>query len=56
MRGYPQKGQTTYTNANTARKVRLLYNFRIQQFVNLFGKRKRTQYPNLVLAEYNNRL
>ena len=55
-RGYPKNGQTTYTNAKTARKSRLLFNFRLQQFFTLFGVRKRNIYPTLIMAEYNNRI
>lgn len=56
IRGYPQGGNTTHTNANTAKKNKLLLNFRINQFYEMFGQKKRNIYPTLVKAEYNNRL
>ncbi len=56
IRGYPQGGSTTHTNANTAKKNKLLLNFRIQQYYKLFGQKKRNIYPTLIKAEYNNRL
>lgn len=56
IRGYPQGGNTTHTNANTSKKNKLLLNFRIQQFFKMFGKKKRNIYPTLVKAEYTNRL
>lgn len=56
IRGYPQGGNTTHTNANTSKKNKLLLNFRIQQFFKMYGQKKRNIYPTLVKAEYNNRL
>lgn len=56
IRGYPTSGATTYTNAKSSRKNKLLLNFRIQQFQKLFGEKKRNIFPTLVKAEYNNRL
>lgn len=56
IRGYPQGGNTTHTNANSSRKNKLLLNFRINQFYKMFGQKKRNIYPTLVKAEYNNRL
>lgn len=56
IRGYPQGGNTTHTNANTAKKNKLLFNYRIDQFYRMFGQKKRNIYPTLVKAEYNNRL
>lgn len=56
IKGYPANGQTTYTNANTAKKNKVLLNFRLEQFYALFGKKKRNIFPTLIQAEYNNRL
>lgn len=56
IKGYPANGQTTYTNANTAKKNKILLNFRLDQFYNLFGKKRRNIFPTLIQAEYNNRL
>ena len=56
IRGYPQGGNTTHTNANTSKKNKLLLNFRVQQYFKMFGQKSRNIYPTLVKAEYNNRL
>ncbi len=56
IRGYPQGGNTTHTNAKSSRKNKLLLNFRVSQFYKMFGQKKRNIYPTLVKAEYNNRL
>lgn len=56
IRGYPQGGNTTHTNANSSKKNKLLLNFRIQQFYKMFGQKRRNIYPTLIKAEYNNRL
>lgn len=56
IKGYPARGQRTYSNAMGARKHKLLLFFRLEQFKNRFGRRKRNIYPTLIQAEYNNRL
>lgn len=56
IRGYPQNGNTTHTNANTSKKNKILFNFRVSQFYKMFGQKKRNIYPTLVKAEYTNRL
>lgn len=56
IKGYPANGQTTYTNANSSKKNKILFNFRLEQFYTLFGKKKRNIFPTLIQAEYNNRL
>lgn len=56
VRGYPQNGSTTHTNAKTSKKNKILYYYRLEQFYKLFGKKKRNIYPTLIKAEYNNRL
>ena len=56
IKGYPANGQTTYTNANTSKKNKILLNFRLDQFYSLFGKKRRNIFPTLIQAEYNNRL
>lgn len=56
IKGYPCNGQTTYTNSKNSKKNKTLFNFRLEQFFSLFGKRKRNIYPTLIQAEYNNRL
>lgn len=56
IKGYPQGGNTTHTNARSAKKNKLLLNYRVTQFFTLFGKKSRNIYPTLVKAEYTNRL
>ena len=56
IRGYPQRGSTTHTNANTSKKNKILFSYRLSQFNKLFGDKKRNIYPTLIKAEYNNRL
>lgn len=56
VKGYPANGQTTYTNANNAKKNKILLNMRLEQFYNQFGKKRRNIFPTLIQAEYNNRL
>ena len=56
VKGYPANGQTTYTNAKNSKKNKILLNARLDQFYNLFGKKRRNIFPTLVQAEYNNRL
>lgn len=47
IRGYPKYGNTTHTNSNTAKKVKYLLNFRIQQFYKMFGQKKKKYLPNV---------
>lgn len=56
LRGYPQGGNTTYTNAKSSRKNKLLLFYRLEQFNSLFGQKKRNIYPTLIKAEYTNKL
>lgn len=56
IKGYPQGGNTTHTNAKSAKKNKLLLNYRVGQFFTMFGKKSRNIYPTLVKAEYTNRL
>lgn len=56
IKGYPANGQTTYTNAKSAKKNKILFNYRLEQFYTFFGKKRRNIFPTLIQAEYNNRL
>jgi hypothetical protein len=56
IKGYPANGQTTYTNAHSSKKNKILFNFRLDQFYTFFGKKRRDIFPTLIQAEYNNRL
>ena len=56
IKGYNSNGQRSHSNNNGSKKNKLLISFRVQQFYQLFGRKKRDIFPSLVLAEYNNRL
>lgn len=56
IKGYNSNGQRSHSNNNGNKKNKLLLNYRIQQFYQMFGKKKRDIFPSLVIAEYNNRL
>lgn len=56
IRGYPKNGNTTHTNAKMSRKNKIFFHYRLNQFYQEFGEKKRNVYPTLIKAEYNNRL
>lgn len=56
IKGYPTLGQRTHSNSKNAKKNKLLNNYRLNQFFNLFGHKKRNIYPTLIIGEYTNRL
>jgi hypothetical protein len=56
IKGYSSNGQRTHSNNKNNKKVKLLNQYRVQQFYLMFGKKKRDIYPNLIIAEYTNRL
>lgn len=56
VKGYPSNGQTSHTNASSCRKNKKLFNYRLQQFYDLLGKKRRDIYPTMIQAEYYNRL
>lgn len=56
IKNYPINGQSTHTNAKMVRKNKVLLNFRVNQFFQLFGIKKRNIYPTLIIAEYTNKL
>lgn len=56
IKNYPINGQSTHTNAKMVRKNKILLNFRVNQFFQLFGVKKRNIYPTLIIAEYTNKL
>jgi hypothetical protein len=56
IKGYSSNGQRTHSNNKNNKKVKLLNHYRLQQFYLMFGKKKRDIYPNLIIAEYTNRL
>ena len=53
---YSSNGQRSHSNNKGNKKNKLILNFRINQFYNLFGKKRRDIFPSLLVAEYNNRL
>lgn len=56
IKGYPTHGQRTHSNRKTSKKNKLLNTYRLNQFFNLFGHRKRNIYPTLIICEYTNKL
>lgn len=56
VRGYSSNGQRSHSNNKGNKKNKLINKFRLQQFYQLFGRKKRDIFPTLILAEYNNRL
>ena len=56
MKNYPVNGQSTHTNSKMVRKNKILLMFRVNQFFQLFGVKKRNIYPTLIIAEYTNKL
>jgi len=56
IKGYSSNGQRTHSNNKSNKKVKILNNYRLQQFYLMFGKKRRDIFPNLIIAEYTNRL
>lgn len=56
IKNYPINGQSTHTNSKMVRKNKILLTFRVNQFFQLFGVKKRNIYPTLIIAEYTNKL
>lgn len=56
IKNYPINGQSTHTNSKMVKKNKILLTFRVNQFFQLFGVKKRNIYPTLIIAEYTNRL
>ena len=56
IRGYSKNNQRSHSNHKNNKKNKILNKFRLKQFYQLFGKKKRDIFPTLILAEYNNRL
>lgn len=57
IKGYPVNGQRTWSNGKSVTKNNtLLKNFRIQQILLAFGKKRKNRAPSLVVGEYVNKL
>lgn len=57
IKGYPVNGQRTWSNGKSVSKNNLiLKNFRIQQILLAYGKKRKAKAPQLVMAEYMNKL
>lgn len=57
IKGYPANGQRTWSNGKSVtRNNSLLKNFRIQQILVAYGKKRKNKAPQLVLGEYYNKL
>lgn len=56
-KGYPVNGQRTWSNGKSCTKNNLLLRiYRLKQFQNTFGIKKKTNYIVLIQAEMNNKL
>lgn len=57
IKGYPVRGQRTHSNGNSSSSTnKALLNFRVGQYNAVFGSKKKTNYPVLIVAEYLNKL
>ena len=56
LRGYPTNGQRTHSNAKGNKKNRGLLDLLVQGFIYRFGEFKKSLYPTVILAEFNNLL
>lgn len=57
IKGYPVNGQRTWSNGKSASKTNsTLKNFRIQQIMLAYGKKRKAKAPQLVMGEYMNKL
>lgn len=56
VRGYSGLGHRSHSNNKSNKKLKVINQYRVQQFYQLFGRKKRDIFSTLILAEYNNRL
>lgn len=56
IKGYSSNNQRSHSNNKGSKHNKKILLFRINQFYQLFGKKKRDIFPTLVVAEYTNRL
>lgn len=56
IKGYNSNGQRSHSNNKSNKKNKMLLNYRVQQFYQMFGKKKRDIFSSIVIAEYNNKL
>lgn len=56
IKGYSSNGQRSHSNNKSNKKNKLLLNYRVQQFYQMFGKKKRDIFSSIVIAEYTNKL
>lgn len=56
IKGYSSNGQRSHSNNKGTKFNKKLLLYRVQQFYQLFGRKKRDIFPTLVVAEYTNRL
>ena len=56
IKGYSSNGQRSHSNNKSNKKIKYLLLFRVQQFYQMFGRKKRDIFPTLIIAEYTNRL
>ena len=56
MRGYPTRGQRTWSNGKNAMfNGKILQTFRTKQFMTAFGGKKRLNFATLIQGEYTNK-
>jgi hypothetical protein len=56
IKGYSSNGQRSHSNNKNNKKIKLLNSYRLQQFYDMFGKKRRDIFPTIIIAEYTNRL
>ena len=56
IKGYSSNGQRSHSNNKGNKKNKKLLLFRVQQFYQMFGRKRRDIFPTLITAEYTNRL
>jgi hypothetical protein len=56
IKGYSSNGQRSHSNNKNNKKIKLLNSYRLQQFYEMFGKKRRDIFPTIIIAEYTNRL
>lgn len=57
IKGYPVNGQRTWSNGKSVTKNNNLFkNFRINQILTAYGKKRRNKAPQLIVGEYVNKL
>ena len=56
IKGYSSNGQRSHSNNKGNKKNKKIFLYRVQQFYQMFGRKRRDIFPTLITAEYTNRL